>query len=195
MRYTTFEKLERKLRGRLKIVEIQDNPLYPTNTLQQEVDPELVEDIIEEQENLLDLILDQIYVLPLNNEHPILTDIINNLAIAELMKVHFQGQGLANIGHDLSGLGKDTKMEAYDKLAMLTVGYQVFLPSQQMIIKSPGLTEYRKIVLRGEVLRITPPEKVPINNETVVLNTKTKYSEEGNPFDENYKIYKDNYCC
>lgn len=187
MKYTTFEKLERKLRGRLKIVEIQDNPLYPTNTLQQEVDPDLVEDIIEEQENLLDLILEQIYILPLNNIHPILTDIINNLTIAELMKVYFQGQGLANVGHDLSGLGKDTKMEAYTKLAMLTVGYQVFIPNQQMIVKPQGMTEYRKIVLQGESLRINPPEKVPINNETILIDRSVILSDKYNTFSDNYK--------
>jgi len=187
MKYTTFEKLERKLRGRLKIVEISENPLYPSTSLQQEVDPDLVEDVIEEQENLLDLILEQIYILPLKNNHPILTDIVNNLVMAEIIKVHFQGQGLANIGSDLSGLARDTKMEAYNKLAMLTVGYQVFIPNQQMIVKPQGMTEYRKIVLQGESLRIAPPEKVPINNETVLVDRSISYSEKYNPFNDNYQ--------
>jgi hypothetical protein len=187
MKYTTFEKLERKLRGRLKIVEISENPLYPSTSLQQEVDPDLVEDVIEEQENLLDLILEQIYILPLKNNHPILTDIVNNLVMAEIIKVHFQGQGLANIGSDLSGLARDTKMEAYNKLAMLTVGYQVFIPNQQMIVKPQGMTEYRKIVLQGESLRIAPPEKVPINNETVLVDRSVILSEKYNPFSDNYQ--------
>lgn len=187
MKYTTFEKLERKLRGRLKIVEIQDNPLYPSTSLQQEVDPDLVEDVIEEQENFLDLILEQIYILPLKNNHPILTDIINNLVMAEILKVHFQGQGLANVGSDLSGLARDTKMEAYNKLAMLTVGYQVFIPNQQIIIKPQGMTEYRKIVLQGESLRIAPPEKVPINNETILIDRSIIYNEKYNPFADDYK--------
>jgi hypothetical protein len=187
MKYTTFEKLERKLRGRLKIVEISENPLYPSTSLQQEVDPDLVEDVIEEQENLLDLILEQIYILPLKNNHPILTDIVNNLVMAEIIKVHFQGQGLANIGSDLSGLARDTKMEAYNKLAMLTVGYQVFIPNQQMIVKPQGMTEYRKIVLQGESLRIAPPEKVPINNETILLDRSVILSEKYNPFSDNYQ--------
>lgn len=187
MKYTTFEKLERKLRGRLKIVEIQDNPLYPSTSLQQEVDPDLVEDVIEEQENLLDLILEQIYILPLKNNHPILTDIVNNLVMAEILKVHFQGQGLANIGSDLSGLARDTKMEAYNKLAMLTVGYQVFIPNQQMIVKPQGMTEYRKIVLQGESLRINPPEKIPINNETILIDRASVYNEKYNPFADDYK--------
>jgi len=187
MKYTTFEKLERKLRGRLKIVEISENPLYPSTSLQQEVDPDLVEDVIEEQENLLDLILEQIYILPLKNNHPILTDIVNNLVMAEIIKVHFQGQGLANIGSDLSGLARDTKMEAYNKLAMLTVGYQVFIPNQQMIVKPQGMTEYRKIVLQGESLRIAPPEKVPINNETVLVDRSISYNEKYNPFNDNYR--------
>lgn len=187
MKYTTFEKLERKLRGRLKIVEISENPLYPSTSLQQEVDPDLVEDVIEEQENLLDLILEQIYILPLKNNHPILTDIVNNLVMAEIIKVHFQGQGLANIGSDLSGLARDTKMEAYNKLAMLTVGYQVFIPNQQIIVKPQGMTEYRKIVLQGESLRIAPPEKVPINNETVLIDRSIIYNEKYNPFAEDYK--------
>lgn len=187
MKYTTFEKLERKLRGRLKIVEISENPLYPSTSLQQEVDPDLVEDVIEEQENLLDLILEQIYILPLKNNHPILTDIVNNLVMAEIIKVHFQGQGLANIGSDLSGLARDTKMEAYNKLAMLTVGYQVFIPNQQMIVKPQGLTEYRKIVLQGESLRVAPPEKVPINNETILVDRSVILSEKYNPFSDNYQ--------
>ena len=186
MKYITFEKLALKLEGRLKIVEIQDSPMFPDQSLFQEVKPEVVELIAEEQESYMDLILGQIYQLPFQLEHPILSSISADLIIAQLLMVHFQGSGLANIGHDLSNLGKSTQADALDKLQMLTIGYQVYLPNQQLVTKYPGGQEYRRIVLEGEKLRDVVPSQIPVNNETIVIKTGLSYNAKANPFGDSY---------
>lgn len=186
MKYTTFEKLALKLEGRLKIVEIQDSPMFPDQSLFQEVNPETVEMIAEEQESFMDLILGQIYFLPLQNYHPILANISSDLIISQLLMVHFQGGGLANIGHDLSNLGRSTQADALEKIKMLTIGYQVYLPGQPIDTKPYGAQEFRRVVLEGEKLRDVAPNKITVNNETVVIKTDKDYDPKTNPFGDSY---------
>ena len=70
-KYTATEKVGRKLKGRLSL---QDTEIFDTT---QSVDEFLLLDVIEEQEYIFDLIIGQVYVLPLRRvakNHRMLND-------------------------------------------------------------------------------------------------------------------------
>ncbi len=58
------------------------------------VDLELLSDVLEEKESILDHVLNHAYELPLKNRHPILRRIVDNLVIADLMRLYFQEVGI-----------------------------------------------------------------------------------------------------
>lgn len=179
MKYIDADSLTRRLRGRLNLVEDESAPVYGDQLPQQKVDIELVYSIAEEKENFIDLILAQIYVMPLINKHPIIKDIAESLALSELIRIHFQGAGFASLGIDLSGAGQDTRNHANVLLGMLTAGYNIFIPSVPTPTQQSGAPHSRRIVLPGEKLRTQVPEPIMVNSEFIVLNTKRDYSSNG----------------
>lgn len=172
LKYINIDNLTRKLKGRLSLVEDDNAPIYGGTTPEQRVDIDLVYTIAEQKENFLDLILDQIYNMPLRNRHPIIEDIIESLALSELIRIHFQGAGFASLGIDLSGAGADTRNHANNLIAMLTTGFNLFIPGVPTPTEYSGQPHSRRIVLRGESLRAVSPEPIIINSEFIVLNTK-----------------------
>lgn len=172
LKYINIDNLTRKLRGRLSLVEDETAPIYGGSTPEQKIDVDLVYVIAEQKENFLELILDQIYILPLKNKHPIIEDIIESLALSELIRIHFQGAGFASLGVDISGAGADTRTHANTLLAMLTSGFNLFIPGVPTATEYSGQPHNRRIVLRGETLRTQNPEPIIVNNEFIVLNTK-----------------------
>jgi hypothetical protein len=200
MKYANLPRLKRKLKARLNISDTDNNDsqnslneLYPSEPLGITVDPDLVNDVIEEQENFLDLILGQIYVLPLVNSHPILADIITDLVISELMQVHFLGMGFGNINSgDISGTANNSKQDAYFKINMLTAGLNIFIPGVNPINYIPGMIPPRRTLLPGESLISVPMAKISVNNQTVVDKTTTNYQSylnrgiTNNPFSNEY---------
>lgn len=185
LKYINLDNLTRKLKGRLAVVEDEAFPIYGDNLPQQKVDIDLVFTIAEQKENFVDLILDQLYVLPLKNKHPVVEDIVESLALSELIRIHFQGAGFASLGLDLSGAGQDTRQHANNLLGMLTAGYNVFIPGVPTPTVMSGSPHSRRIVLRGETLRTENPEPILVNSEFVVVNLDRESS--SNPF-EGYEL-------
>ena len=186
-KYTSYNKLARKLRGRLKVYETEELDIYPGQEPTQSADPDLVLDVLEETENLVDLILSQIYILPLQNTHPIVTDIVESLTISNIIKIHFQGQGFSSLSGDMSGMSPDTRNQAYTLLGMLTAGFNIYIPNvpQQNII--PGTMPPRRIILPGEAFVKDPQQQIPVRNETVISKLTVDITPENNPFDEHFR--------
>jgi hypothetical protein len=142
-----------KLRGRLNVAPTpyQAAP-YQNGVPSQLVDDALLNVVIQEKENWLNYILEQMYYLPLVNEHPILKDIIESLVIAELLRIHYQGQGIAQLSGDLSGTGTDLKQYAYGLVQMLTIGRGIFIPGQPPAQPgiSGGIQQPQPLFLVGE---------------------------------------------
>ena len=157
-KYTTTEKVGRKLKGRLSL---QDTEIFDTT---QSVDEFLLLDILEEQEYTLDLTLRQVYILPLRNSHPILRRIVDNLCVSELLSIHFLGQPYG-AGSDFSGLGAMAKQAAYQDINMLTIGLNISLPSQPIM---PEYQKVRRIELPGEELVVTLPQRELVNMDIIV---------------------------
>lgn len=142
--------ISKKLRGRLNLKPspLQNSP-YAQSVPSQEVDDELVDQVIEQKENFLNLILNQIYELPLVNKHPIITDIIESLVISELIRIHYQGNGY-NTGNDVSGAGTDLRQYAYSMIQALTAGHNIYIPGQPPVQAIPGQTLPQPLKLIGE---------------------------------------------
>lgn len=140
----------RKLRQRLNIKPspLQNSP-YIQSVPSQEVDDELVDQVIEQKENFINLILNQIYELPLVNKHPIITDIVESLVISELIRIHYQGNGY-NTGNDVSGAGVDLRNYAYSMIVALTAGHNIYIPGQPPVQAIPGQTLPQPLKLIGE---------------------------------------------
>jgi hypothetical protein len=181
MLYTSFQKLEKKLKGRLKVFETPEIQLYPDTSLQQEVDPDLVIEIVEEQENFVNLILSQIYLLPLQNQHPILSDIVTDLAIAELLQVHYLGPGFGNVNSsDISGATNNSKQDAYLKLYMLTAGMNIYIPGVNLQPYIPSFPPPRRLILPNEILISSPATSTPVRNQTIIIKAKEVFPTSSN---------------
>ncbi len=171
--YVTKEAIAEKLRYRLPIrpSSITD-PIYQQNPTSIPVSDVLVDIVIEQKENFVNLILQQIYELPLNNQQPIVTDIVESLVIAELLRIHFQGQGISQLGGDLAGTGSDLKLYAYGLLQMLTAGMNIYIPGQPPVPEIPGKPP-QPIVLVNEVRRVNYQNLDTITNAPVYVSKLT----------------------
>jgi len=201
MIYTTLDNISRKLVGRLNLVKPDLSTLYPTDNPTQSVDPDLVESLVSEQEYYLDLVLGQIYNLPLANKHPILTTIIDSLVISELMLVHFLGV-TAGLGADTSGYGLSHQNKANTLLNQLTAGFNIVIPGMFPVPPSyPGVTAQRRLELPNEVLLTKAPPKILVNNITIMakLDGGDRSDEivekdyEDNPFSMDYRHNNDQF--
>lgn len=197
MIYTTLNNLTRKLKGRLKIVSVDNSPLFPVDNPGQIVDNETIYTIVEEKEEFINLILDQIYILPLVNSHKIIQNITDNLVISDLLAIHYQGGGFGGLSPDLSGQGNALKIEALNMLGMLTVGLNIYIPGIQLPQSYPGTPQVRRIELPGETLRSISPQRILINSDVIVERSDREYDYftkdddyKDNPFNENWNYFE-----
>jgi hypothetical protein len=158
-KYATEYGIQRKLRGRLNIRLDDAVPsLYEVSVPSMHIDKDLFYEVIEEKEYFLDLILNQIYQLPLSNKHPILKEIVEGLVISELIKIHFQGSSTPSIGADLSGINLETKTHAYNLIQMITAGHNIYVPGVPPVQNIPGVAIPQPLRLPGEHPRIVGDE-------------------------------------
>lgn len=177
-KYTTLNSIQLKLAHRLNInptnTPVPEDEFFPginTRPAQNIVDKDLLELILEEKESFLDMILSQAYELPLKNQHPILREIIDNWVIAELMKIHFQGVGLANVSGDIQNTANDLIARGNYLVATLMVGRNIFLP-----IPMPSDSDFNPpipFILPGETQ--VPPETL-VKKESIIMGMKTRNS-------------------
>lgn len=181
MKYTTLTRLQKKLQFRLGIDTTPN--LYPSepfpgitaSVTQQNVDPELLEMIIEEKEAFLDALLRQMYKMPLKNSHVILSEIVEGLVIADVMRVYFQGIGMASIAADVSTMSVELKGQSYYLLGALTAGRNLYLPNSIPVPGNiPGMPAPTPLVLEGEEL-VTPTQLLK-NVDTVIATRERSRS-------------------
>lgn len=175
MKYSSLEKVSRRLRNRIVI--LTDPLSFPTlgqSLGGQQVDPALIEDIAFEVESEIDNILAQIYELPLQNEHGIITSIVTNLICSELLSVHFQGLMNPVEGGD-QGFGALLKRKAEEDLIKLTAGHNIYVSSSLTPPQNnPGFLVPQPIFLPGEIARKIPDDTLVKNYSFVAkrnLNT------------------------
>lgn len=174
--YTTAEAIARRLRGRLRIPTATMNPMQPpANITQQTVDPDLIEDVASQVENKIDMILGQIYEMPLANKHPILAGIVERLVVADIMLTHFQSSSSPELGGD-AGFGQLMYKKAQEDLAMLVAGHNIALAGVPTPPTSPGIMTPQPIVLPNERLRIVAPDTIT-RNYTIIGGSRFQASE------------------
>jgi hypothetical protein len=135
------------------------------------VDLELLSDVLEEKESILDHVLNHAYELPLKNRHPILRRIVDNLVIADLMRLYFQGVGINSVSADINNTAMSLDQEAYTLLGGIMAGRTVVLPNGQLLQNEP-LNRPSAYILKGEVMKTS--ETLPIMGG--IMGVKTRYS-------------------
>lgn len=199
MKYTTLPDIARRLRGRLEInldeeLPVATIPGYGQAASGQVVDPELVVQVAEEKEAYLDLVLGQIYVIPLvltsEVTSRIMKDMTECLVISSLIQVHFEGNNPIVPAADISGASTDLSRQAHYMLAALTAGHNIFIPTmpapQNSMVNVP---EQHALRLPGEkLLSATDRPDTVTRNYTYIapMMGKTKhrdsyFSEDSNP--------------
>lgn len=175
-KYTTIDSISRKLRARLRIASSNTVPnnLAKENLAKTQVDHELLIDVIEEGEAELDEYLALVYVLPLQNQHPILRKCVDSLIMADLMQYHFTVAGYGQ-SQDISGFGVNNKQEAYLIIRALTHGYNTAIPTigPEYIRQNP----VQPIILEGEQFLSTRQTKyLPTDQYTIIDKIKRSNS-------------------
>jgi len=165
-RYTSYDRLARKLRGRLKLgadypseSEIS-NPLssllaYQPAASDQTVDTLLIDDIAEQEESMIDLVVGQLYVLPFRFTSDVTVNIIGSISesfiLSSLISVHFTGNP-GVIATDISTAAIDWRRFGEFRLHMLTAGENVWFPSSLAIPQqNVNVPQTQSLVLPGEV--------------------------------------------
>lgn len=166
-KYTSYEKLARKLRGRLKLGEgfpenseinntLNSLMAYNPSASDMVVDLLLIDDIAETQESYLDLLLSQIYQFPLKLTNDTTINILRNISegliLSSLLSVHFQGVSPGIVASDSSSASIDWRRGSEFLLAQLLAGSGIFMPSS---MQSPNaqvnVPEMQPLVLAGEI--------------------------------------------
>lgn len=163
MRYTNTESIARRLRGRLQIENQPAIDAALTNAIGygsvvagNTVDPQLIVELAEQKESYIDLILGQIYVVPLSLKNDttrnILKDLSECLTISSLIQVHFEGTNPVLQASDVSQASMDLRRNAEYLLQALTAGHNIWIPTSPPIDQSTQQGQRQPLRLPGEVL-------------------------------------------
>lgn len=184
-KYVSITSIARKLKGRLKLS--GNDEFYPVEL----VEEELIDDVVEEREDYVDLILGQIYELPLSQPQPTVKNIVENLVMSDLLEYsNVNGAG----GQDLSSLSFSLRKKAYDVLFQLTAGTNIVIPGADMTGYIPGLTT-RRLKLDGETTKSQLPETTLVHSDNLfdtitedTNNTNFLYNDHwDNPFSMDWR--------
>jgi hypothetical protein len=168
LKYTSFDRLAKKLRGRLNLgsnlpenSEINNtlNSLfaYTPSASEQSVDLKLIEEIAEQEDAFLELVLSQLYVLPFKFTSDVTVNIIGSISegfiLSSLLSVHFQGTSPGIIASDISSATIDWRRQSEYKLNMLVAGEGIWYPtSLQAPNPQINVPQTQALRLPGEVL-------------------------------------------
>ena len=171
-KYVNSNSLARKLKGRLKLVNTDE--FYPVEL----VEEELIDDVVEEKENYVELILGQIYELPLSSAQPTVKNIVENLVMSDLLEYN-----ASSTGTELRDLSVTFRKKALDLLFQLTAGSHIVIPGADMSGYIPGST--RRLVLEGETLKTQLPETTVVHRDNL-FDTITQDTNDTNFLNEDY---------
>jgi len=199
LRYTTYERLARKLRGRLHLGEdiIQDSEINnPVNALyaykpaasDTALDMRLVDDIGEQQENFIDLVLSQLYQLPLRLTSDVTRTTIGSIAegyiLAALLAISFQGTSTIIQAADSAGSSMDWKREAEFKLMMLTAGENIWFPSSIPAPQQMANVPTQQALVLPEEVKLSQSQRPDLISRNITVTTKR-------PINPNYIYFQD----
>ena len=114
--YTTTHAIARRLQGRLNVPTNGFSEPWAKNLGEMVANEELIGQIGEQKEAYVNSILRRIYVFPLalveQDTRAILSEIIENLIVADLMGVYYQSSPSPQLGNDVSGMGTNSASRA-----------------------------------------------------------------------------------
>jgi hypothetical protein len=162
-RYTTVEVMADKLRGRIPFGSSQ-------HIGGKAADLDSVARILSQVEETLDLVLGQIYELPLARPHGILADIVESWAAGRLLGESFQT--MPGEASDPSNSSMNFVTHAGYLMLALTAGHNIAIPIPGMPPQQniPGISTPQPIFLEGETPRRAPPDTV--NRNVTVLGIR-----------------------
>jgi hypothetical protein len=171
MKYTTIEIIAKKLEGRLRFN--LESSTSPVNAIGSKVvDRQLVEEIIApEVEEYVDMVIGQVYQLPLINEHFVIRDIATSLILDRITQIHFQGQP-GQEAVDISLFAANNKNHALSLLQAITAGHNIYFGNTPPSQTIPGAITPQPIVLVGEKARTTGLPDTITRNQTVIGGRK-----------------------
>ncbi len=166
LKYTSYDKLARKLRGRLKLgqdfpsdSEIS-NPLnslmaYNPSASDQVVDITLIDDIANQEDSFIELVLGQLYELPFKFTSEVTVNIIGSISeafiLSSLLSIHFQGSSPGIIASDVSQATTEWRRFGEFRLQLLTQGENIWWPSSlQAAPNQVNSPQVQALVLVGE---------------------------------------------
>ena len=163
MRYTTVDNIARRLRGRLQIDTAPpvDTNLgtvlgYGQTVAGNTVDNALITQIADEKEAYIDLILSQIYVMPLQLSSyitvNILQDISECLTISGIIQVHFEGTSPVLQASDISQASMDLRRNGEYLLQSIAVSHNIWIPTTPPADQSTLQGQRQPLRLPGERL-------------------------------------------
>jgi len=128
----------------------------------QSVDVELFSMIAIQKEAFVDAVLQQIYELPLQRIQPIVSEIVEDLIVRDLLNTT-PPQSTPAGGQTMPFVGGRAEF----LLQMLTVGHNIAIPGVMPVNSMPGVATAQPILLMGERLRLNPPDTIT-QNVTVI---------------------------
>lgn len=166
-KYTSYDKLAKKLRGRLNLgsglpenSEINNSLsglfAYNPSASDQSVDLALIDDIAAQEESFIDLILSQLYQLPFKFTSEVTVNIIGSISesfiLSSLLSIHFQGTSPGIIASDISQATTDWRRAGDIRLQMLIAGENIFYPTSQVVPpQNVNVPQQSAMVLPGEI--------------------------------------------
>jgi hypothetical protein len=171
--YTNNEKLARKLRGRLNIVSqpsIDTFEGYGDAVGSQTIDNDLIVLILDETESYIDLVLSQIYKVPLTLSNSvtinIMADITESICISKLLQIHFEGTNPISGAADISGAAMDLRKHGETLLTAISAGHNFYSATMPPAAnKMYNVPEVQPLVLPGEIVldSVSKPDTVTRN--------------------------------
>lgn len=176
-KYTTFERISRRLIGRLDVTEAQSAPPPWGNKIGgMVVDPELVRQVWRQKVAYLDSVLGMVYIVPLQLvsevTQEILAEITENFIVSELLAIAYKQVPMPQTGSDPSGLAQNNRAHAEALLKMYVTGHNLDLPGSVSYPTQPNMNAPQPVVLPGERLRLKTPDTIT-RNETALGATQT----------------------
>jgi hypothetical protein len=186
-RYTSLSSLMRKAYSRLKINDENGSFAYPETSINTNaVDENLVLDLIEENEDLLNSYLSQVYILPLQNKHTILKKCIDSLVLSDLMNVYFVPGGFGQSNDN--GFAVTSRVEGLNIIRALTYNLNLYIPG------IPSEQEFRNkiqaLILPNETQRKGYRPSIAINSSTFVGNLPWKRSAAQEEVDDVVELFQ-----
>jgi len=160
-RFTTYERIMRKLKGRLHL---GASPHVTGKVLTTEE----IDDVALDQEGYIEAVLGMIYETPLAGIDPLIGRMATSLIAAELMAINFQVSGYPSESSDVSNLAVNYRKDAESILLMVTAGYNISILGMPPPQQGYGITP-QNVVLKGEVPRTELPDTV--SRSVTVIST------------------------